>query len=42
MSAGHLKPRMRITIAGVPRLCLMLEDDFLVMDANAENNGNVD
>lgn len=33
MTPPGLRPRMRIAIAGLPRLCVMLEDDHLYREA---------
>lgn len=29
MTPPGLRPRMRITIPGIPKLCVMLEDDYI-------------
>jgi len=36
MTPPGLRPRLRITIEGLPKLCLLLEDDYLYLQARAE------
>lgn len=36
MTPPGLRPRMRITITGLPKLCVLLEDDYLYLQARAE------
>jgi hypothetical protein len=31
-----LRPRLRLTMPGIPKLCVMLEDDYLYFTAKAE------
>jgi hypothetical protein len=39
MTPPGLRPRMRLSIKGLPRLCVMLEDDYLYMAAkNADTD----
>jgi hypothetical protein len=36
MTPPGLRPRMRLTLPGIPKLCVMLEDDYLYLQARAE------
>jgi hypothetical protein len=36
MSPPGLRPRLRLTLPGIPKLCVLLEDDYLYLQARAE------